>query len=72
MALPVSQEQPVAEQDAEPPAPGRAARGGRGGRPRAWWGRTVLAALCGLALALAFPPFDGGRCRSSRWPAWRC
>ncbi|QKW18477.1 apolipoprotein N-acyltransferase [Kitasatospora sp. NA04385] len=57
MALPVSheqheqQERPVAEQDAEPTAPGR-------GRRRTWWARTALAALSGLALALAFPPFD--------------
>ncbi|MFJ5229144.1 apolipoprotein N-acyltransferase [Kitasatospora sp. NPDC088391] len=51
MALPVSQEQPVAEEKSEPPA---RARGGR----RAWWGRTGLAALGGTALALAFPPFD--------------
>nr|WP_245194666.1 apolipoprotein N-acyltransferase [Kitasatospora phosalacinea] len=28
------------------------------GRRRVWWARTGLAALSGLALALAFPPFD--------------
>ncbi|MFD7734659.1 apolipoprotein N-acyltransferase [Kitasatospora phosalacinea] len=57
MALPVShgqpeqQEQPVAE---EGPQPAAAAPG----RRKAWWTRTGLAALSGLALALAFPPFD--------------
>ncbi|MFB7949827.1 apolipoprotein N-acyltransferase [Kitasatospora phosalacinea] len=59
MALPVSheqpeqQEQPVAEEGPQPAAAAPAT-----GRRKAWWARTGLAALSGLALALAFPPFD--------------
>ncbi|MFF4340615.1 apolipoprotein N-acyltransferase [Kitasatospora sp. NPDC001540] len=59
MALPVSQEQP--EQQEQPVAgagPQPPETASAPGRRRAWWARTGLAALSGLALALAFPPFD--------------
>ncbi|GAA5018616.1 hypothetical protein GCM10025734_70650 [Kitasatospora paranensis] len=54
MALPVEQEQPVADEEATaaPTRPGRLARI-RAGLPR-----TALAALCGLLSAAAFPPYD--------------
>lgn len=52
MALPVYQERPTAEPEAEAPRPGRL------GRIRAGLPRTGLAVLCGLLLALAFPPYD--------------
>ncbi|MFJ9516757.1 apolipoprotein N-acyltransferase [Kitasatospora sp. NPDC101801] len=54
MALPVEQEHPVAAPEPEPAAP----RPGRPGRLVAGLPRTGLAVLCGLLLALAFPPYD--------------
>ncbi|RKE17856.1 apolipoprotein N-acyltransferase [Streptomyces sp. TLI_171] len=41
----------MTEENAERPTRPRGSR-------KAWWGRTGLAALSGLALAFAFPPFD--------------
>ncbi|KQV09857.1 MULTISPECIES: apolipoprotein N-acyltransferase [unclassified Kitasatospora] len=54
MALPVEQEHPVTAPDPEPVAP----RAGRPARLVAGLPRTGLAVLCGLLLALAFPPYN--------------
>ncbi|GAA4875961.1 apolipoprotein N-acyltransferase [Kitasatospora terrestris] len=54
MALPVEQERPVAE-DVEPPVP---AGPGRLARLRAGLPRTAAAAVSGVLMALAFPPYD--------------
>ncbi|MFE4393209.1 MULTISPECIES: apolipoprotein N-acyltransferase [Streptomycetaceae] len=58
MATPVTQERPEAVPEPQEPAP-RASRGARAlAKVRAGLPRTGLAALAGLLLALAFPPYD--------------